>query len=64
MKRSKNPTWRETNSNPFPKRREKAPNEQVLSGRSPVTKVAIGDGCFMARRMPLSDAFAWNSEDY
>ena len=64
MKRSKNSTWRETNSNLFPKRREKAPNEQILSGRASVTKVVIGDGCFMARRMPLSDSFKWNKEDY
>ena len=64
MKGSKSSTWRETNSNLFPKRREKAPDEQILSGRSPVTKVAIGDGCFMARRMPLSDFFNWDKEDY
>lgn len=64
MKGSKSSTWRKTNSQLFPKRREKAPNEQVLSGRTPVTKVAIGDGCFMARRIPLSDSFKWNKEDY
>ena len=64
MKGSKSSTWRKTNSQLFPKRREKAPDEQILSGRSPVTKVAIGDGCFMARRMPLSDFFNWDKEDY
>ena len=65
MKGSKSSTWRETNSNLFPKRREKAViNEQILTGKPPITKVAIGEGSYMARRMPLSDSFKWNKEDY
>ena len=64
MKDSKSSTWHKTNSQLFPKRREKSINEQILSGKPAVTKVALGEGCFMVRRMPLSDSFSWNSEDY
>ena len=65
MKGSKTSTWHQTNSHLFPKRREKAViNEQILTGKPPITKVAIGEGSYMAKRIPLSDAFSWNSEDY